>query len=77
MKRLRPLLVLLILAAGGYGAYSYANRPPTSLVLTGIVTTNDVFISPQIAGQVSQLLVKEGDIVNTRSTRRGARARTN
>jgi HlyD family secretion protein len=63
MKRLRPLLVLALLAAAGYGAYRYANRAPTSLVLTGIVTTNDVIISPQIAGQVSQLLVKEGDMV--------------
>jgi HlyD family secretion protein len=63
MKRLRPLLVLALLAAAGYGAYRYANRPPTSLVLTGIVTTNDVIISPQIAGQVSQLLVKEGDLI--------------
>ena len=63
MKRLRPLLILAILAAAGYGAYRYANRPPTSLVLTGIVTTNDVIISPQIAGQLSQLLVKEGDNV--------------
>jgi HlyD family secretion protein len=63
MKRLRPLLILAIVAAAGYGAYRYANRPPTSLVLTGIVTTNDVIISPQIAGQLSQLLVKEGDTV--------------
>src|SRR3954468_16444192 len=63
MKRLRPLIVLAILAAAGYGAYRYANRPPTSIVLTGIVTTNDVIISPQIAGQISQLLVKEGDVV--------------
>jgi HlyD family secretion protein len=32
-------------------------------VLTGIVTTNDVIVSPQIAGQIGQLLVKEGDVV--------------
>jgi HlyD family secretion protein len=63
MKRLRPILLIVLLAAAGWGAYSYVNRPPTSLVLTGIVTTNDVIVSPQIAGQVAQLLVKEGDQV--------------
>lgn len=63
MKRLRPILVLLVLAGGGWALYRYLNRPPTSLTLTGIVTTNDVIVSPQIAGQVGQLLVKEGDAV--------------
>jgi HlyD family secretion protein len=61
MKRLRPLFVIAFAAAAGYGAYAYVNRPPTSLTLTGIVTTNDVIVSPQIGGQISQLLVKEGD----------------
>jgi len=61
MKRLRPLIVLAMVVAAIWAAYKYANRPPTSLVLTGIVTTNDVIVSPQIAGQVSQLLAKEGD----------------
>jgi HlyD family secretion protein len=32
-------------------------------MLTGIVTTNDVVVSPQISGQIRQLLVVEGDIV--------------
>lgn len=63
MKRTRPFLLLLVVAAGGYAAYRYVNRPPTSLTLTGIVTTNDVIVSPQIAGQIGQLLVKEGDTV--------------
>jgi HlyD family secretion protein len=63
MKRLRPLLILAIVAGLGYAAYAYATRPPTSLTLTGIVTTNDVIVSPQIAGQIERLLVKEGDEV--------------
>jgi len=33
------------------------------LVLTGIVTTGDVVVSPQVGGQVGQLLVQEGDTV--------------
>lgn len=54
------LLVGLLLAGGAY--YVAASRSAV-LVLTGIVTTNDVVVSPQIAGQISQLLVKEGDVV--------------
>src|SRR5437762_2539863 len=63
MKRLRPLLILIILGLAGYGAYYYMGRPPTELVLTGIVTTNDVVVSPQIAGQIRELKVVEGDAV--------------
>jgi multidrug resistance efflux pump len=58
-KAALPLLALLV--AGG--AYSYFNMPASSLVLTGIVTTNDVVVSPQIAGRIGQLLVNEGDAV--------------
>ncbi len=36
---------------------------PSVLVLTGVVTTNDVVVSPQIGGQLGQLLVVEGDAV--------------
>src|SRR6266851_1607625 len=60
-KRLLPLLILL--AVAGVGAYAYKQMGPAPLVLTGIVTTNDVIVSPQIAGQIAQLLVKEGDAV--------------
>jgi HlyD family secretion protein len=63
MARLRPLLFLLALGAAGYAGYQYATAPPTSLVLTGIVTTHDVAVGPQIGGRVEQLLVKEGDAV--------------
>ena len=63
MQRPRPLVLLLIVAA--------LAPPPTptppcgrrTLTLTGIVTTNDVIVSPQVAGQLRELLVKEGDVV--------------
>ena len=60
MKRAIPLLVLL--AVGG-GVYWYTSRPVTSIVLTGIVTTNHIVVSPQITGRIDKLLVAEGDAV--------------
>src|ERR1051326_5721575 len=63
MKRLRPLIILLVLAGLGYAAYRYLGRPPSELVLTGIVTTNDVVVSPQIGGQIRELKAVEGDTV--------------
>jgi HlyD family secretion protein len=62
MKRLRPVVLILIVAVAG-AAYAYSSLMPRTLTLTGIVTTNDVIVSPQIAGQIGQLLVKEGDTV--------------
>ena len=61
MKKLAPLLVLLVLGAVGYEVY--ARTRPTSVVLTGIVTTNDVIVSPMAGGQLTSLAVKEGDVV--------------
>jgi HlyD family secretion protein len=64
MNRRRIVMALMLLAvllgAGGY--YVVASRPAV-LVLTGIVTTNDVVVSPQISGQIGRLLVNEGDTV--------------
>ena len=60
MKRILPLLVL---AALGAGAYFYWNRQPESLVLTGVVTTNDLVVGPQIGGRIDDLRVQEGDVV--------------
>ena len=57
------LLLLVLLLAAGAGTYAYRRMGPAALVLTGIVTTNDVIVSPQIAGQIGQLLVTEGDAV--------------
>jgi HlyD family secretion protein len=57
-------LLVLVLVAGAVGAgVWYYNRPPTALVLTGIVTTDEIVVSPQIAGRLEKLLVDEGDTV--------------
>ena len=63
MNRTRAGALVLLLAAGGGVAYYLGHARSAALVLTGIVTTNDVIVSPQIAGQITQLLVKEGDTV--------------
>ena len=59
MKKLIPLVVL----AAGVAVYWYLNRPPSELVLTGIVTTHEVVVAPQIQGRIEKLLVDEGDVV--------------
>lgn len=60
MKR---LIFLFVLIAGIAGIYYAMHRPPGPLVLTGIVTTQDVTVAPQLGGQIGRLLVKEGDSV--------------
>src|SRR5262249_48913401 len=62
MRKRLPLLLLVLVAAAA-GTYAYRRMGPAPLTLTGIVTTNDVIVSPQIGGQIAQLLVKEGDAV--------------
>jgi HlyD family secretion protein len=63
MARKTLLALLLLVAVGGAVAYALFGRGPGSLVLTGIVTTHDVIVGPQVGGQVERLLVKEGDTV--------------
>ena len=47
---MKKILALLVVAAVAVGAYFYLTARPKALVLTGIVTTNEVVVSPQIAG---------------------------
>ncbi|MCL2450714.1 MAG: TolC family protein, partial [Polyangiaceae bacterium] len=54
-----PLVLIAIAAVVMYVVR--AGHGP--LVLTGIVTTHDVLVAPQLGGQVSKLLVHEGDTV--------------
>jgi multidrug resistance efflux pump len=59
-KKILPAIVLVAAVAA---AYIYWNRAVSELVLTGIVTTNDVVVSPQIGGRIEQVIVEEGEVV--------------
>lgn len=59
----KRLLILATVAGAASGAYYIYSKPPTALVLTGIITTHDVVVSPQISGRLALLNVKEGDTV--------------
>src|SRR5438045_3963819 len=60
--RRRLLLLVVLLAIAGGAAYAML-RMPSTLTLTGIVTTNDVIVSSQIDGRLATLSVAEGDQV--------------
>ena len=60
---MRRLILLLIVGGGVAGAYYSMHRPAGPLILTGIVTTENVVVGPQVGGQIGRLLVKEGDQV--------------
>jgi RND family efflux transporter MFP subunit len=63
MKKLRILILILVLAGIGGGIYTLTRPQTGRIVLTGIVTTDEVIVSPQIPGQLQQLFVREGDAV--------------
>jgi len=60
---MRRVILLLIVAAAVAGAYYSMRKPEGPLILTGIVTTQDVLVASQRRGRIGQLLVKEGDSV--------------
>jgi len=62
-KSRRIILIILVLAAVAGGIYYALTRTPAAIVLTGIVTTDEVIVSPEIQGRLQQLLVKQGDTV--------------
>jgi len=63
MRRRRLLVAAFLILGAAGAAYAYVRQRPSVLVLTGIVTTDDVIVSPQVAGKIGQLLVREGDVV--------------
>ncbi len=63
MKKRNLIVLVLILAVVAGGIYYAAMRPPGAVMLTGIVTTDEVIVGPEIQGRLQQLFVKEGDTV--------------
>jgi RND family efflux transporter MFP subunit len=63
MKKGKVFAVILILGIVAGGIYYATTRQPGAIVLTGIVTTDEVIVSSQIMGRLQQLLVNEGDVV--------------
>ena len=63
MARKTPVILVATigLAVGGWIIAQHGQSNP--LVLTGVVTTNDVVVSSQVGGRISQLAVAEGDSV--------------
>jgi len=59
----RKILILLVALAVAAGIYYATVRQPAEIILTGIVTTDEVIVSPEIQGRMQQLLVEQGDAV--------------
>jgi len=62
-KSPKIVLIILIFAVIAGGVYYALTRPPREIVLTGIVTTDEVIVSPEIQGRLQELFVREGDTV--------------
>jgi HlyD family secretion protein len=56
-------LFLLVLAAAAGGMFYKLTRAPREIILTGVVTTDEVIVSPEIQGRLQRLFVGEGDAV--------------
>src|SRR5262249_6182060 len=61
MKRRIPLVIIAIVVV--VAVYFLLRPHPSRTTLTGIVTTDDVIVSPEIQGRIQQLLVNRGDVV--------------
>jgi RND family efflux transporter MFP subunit len=59
----RIILIILLLAIVAGGIYYAMTRTPAKIVLTGIVTTDEIIVSPEIQGRLQNLFVGEGDSV--------------
>lgn len=61
MKRRIPIIILILaIAAGVYYGVAMQHR---AIVLTGVVTTDEVIVASEIQGRLEKLLVQQGDKV--------------
>lgn len=63
MKRHQKILLLVFGLGIAAAIYFLARGRTESLVLTGVVTTDEVIVSSEIQGRLQQLLVNQGDTV--------------
>lgn len=57
------ILIILVFAIVAGGIYYAMTQKPAEIILTGIVTTDEIIVSPEIQGRLKQLFVREGDAV--------------
>lgn len=57
-------IILVLVIAASVAVFYVTRLRSKGMVLTGIVTTDEVIVSPQIAGRLEKVLVKEGDAVS-------------
>jgi HlyD family secretion protein len=60
----KALIIIVVVAVAGAGLVYYLTRQPHQIRLTGIVTTDELIVSPEIQGRLQQLLVNQGDTVS-------------
>lgn len=59
----RSFAIFIVVVAIGVVLYFVFNQPPHEIAITGVVTTDEVIVSPEIEGRLEKLLVNEGDTV--------------
>jgi HlyD family secretion protein len=57
------IVTIVVLAAIAGGICYFLLQKPGEIILTGIVTTDEVIVSSEIQGRLQQLFVREGDVV--------------
>ena len=70
MKTKRPPLIVIVLVvaallAGAYYLYNASRPADSTLTASGTVEATEILIAPELSGKVTEVLVNQGDIVNT------------